>query len=34
VTSHIPPERHGILGSLSPEKAKELRAMLAKRLME
>jgi hypothetical protein len=34
VTTHIPSERRGILGPVSPEKAKELRAMLAKRLLD
>ena len=29
---HIPPERHGILGSLSPEQVSALRAHLAKKL--
>jgi Cupin-like domain len=29
---HIPPERHGILGSLSPEQLNALRAHLAKKL--
>ena len=32
VTGHIPPERHGMLGALSPERIRALRAELAGRL--
>jgi len=31
-TAHIPPERHGILGTLSAQQVAALRAQLVKRL--
>jgi hypothetical protein len=32
VTDHIPPERRGVLGEITPEQAQQLRALLAERL--